>query len=60
MRVADPQSEPEVFGAEGVPVTGVQVRRPWQKHLLTFLMVFGPDLIVMAADNDANDGVASS
>ena len=29
------------------------MRRPWQKHLLTFLMVFGPGLIVMEADNDA-------
>jgi Mn2+/Fe2+ NRAMP family transporter len=29
------------------------VRRSWQKHLLTFLMVFGPGLIVMEADNDA-------
>jgi Mn2+/Fe2+ NRAMP family transporter len=32
---------------------GVLVRRTWQKHLLTFLMVFGPGLIVMEADNDA-------
>jgi Mn2+/Fe2+ NRAMP family transporter len=29
------------------------VRHAWQKHLLTFLMVFGPGLIVMEADNDA-------
>jgi Mn2+/Fe2+ NRAMP family transporter len=32
---------------------GVIVRRTWQKHLVTFLMVFGPGLIVMEADNDA-------
>jgi Mn2+/Fe2+ NRAMP family transporter len=32
---------------------GVRVHHPWQKHLLTFLMVFGPGLIVMEADNDA-------
>ena len=32
---------------------GVVVRRNWQKHVLTFLMVFGPGLIVMEADNDA-------
>jgi len=32
---------------------GVVVRSTWQKHVLTFLMVFGPGLIVMAADNDA-------
>jgi Mn2+/Fe2+ NRAMP family transporter len=32
---------------------GIRVRRRWQQHLLTFLMVFGPGLIVMEADNDA-------
>jgi Mn2+/Fe2+ NRAMP family transporter len=32
---------------------GITVRRSWQKNLLTFLMVFGPGLIVMEADNDA-------
>ncbi len=31
----------------------VVVRRSWQKNLLGFLMVFGPGLIVMEADNDA-------
>jgi Mn2+/Fe2+ NRAMP family transporter len=33
--------------------TGVVVHSTWQKHVLTFLMVFGPGLIVMEADNDA-------
>ena len=32
---------------------GVVVRSAWKKHVLTFLMVFGPGLIVMEADNDA-------
>lgn len=32
---------------------GIVVRKRWQKNLLTFLMVFGPGLIVMEADNDA-------
>jgi Mn2+/Fe2+ NRAMP family transporter len=32
---------------------GVLVRAPWQRNVLTFLMVFGPGLIVMEADNDA-------
>jgi NRAMP (natural resistance-associated macrophage protein)-like metal ion transporter len=32
---------------------GVPIRKSWQRHLLTFLMVFGPGLIVMEADNDA-------
>lgn len=36
-----------------VPPKGIVVRRSWQKSLLTFLMVFGPGLIVMEADNDA-------
>jgi Mn2+/Fe2+ NRAMP family transporter len=35
------------------PASGLVVRHSWQKHLLTFLMVFGPGLIVMEADNDA-------
>ena len=34
-------------------VKGRFVRRKWQRDLLTFLMVFGPGLIVMEADNDA-------
>lgn len=32
---------------------GLVVRKSWQRGLLTFLMVFGPGLIVMEADNDA-------
>jgi Mn2+/Fe2+ NRAMP family transporter len=32
---------------------GIPVQYGWQKHLLTFLMVFGLGLIVMEADNDA-------
>ena len=32
---------------------GWVVRSPWARNLLTFLMVFGPGLIVMEADNDA-------
>jgi NRAMP (natural resistance-associated macrophage protein)-like metal ion transporter len=32
---------------------GIIVRRRWQQSVLTFLMVFGPGLIVMEADNDA-------
>src|SRR6201993_3520158 len=35
------------------PTAGVVVRSAWQRNLLTFLMVFGPGLIVMEADNDA-------
>ena len=32
---------------------GVAVRKRWQRSMLTFLMVAGPGLIVMEADNDA-------
>ena len=32
---------------------GYKVKSPWVRNLLTFLMVFGPGLIVMEADNDA-------
>jgi Mn2+/Fe2+ NRAMP family transporter len=45
-------AEPELEVAQHAPA-GVIVRRTWQKHVLTFLMVFGPGLIVMEADNDA-------
>ena len=47
MRLAEPQLDTAITPAS------VMVRRSWQKHLLTFLMVFGPGLIVMEADNDA-------
>ena len=35
------------------PVRGRAVRSKWLYHVMTFLMVFGPGLIVMEADNDA-------
>jgi Mn2+/Fe2+ NRAMP family transporter len=35
------------------PPKGIAVRSLWQRNLLTFLLVVGPGLIVMAADNDA-------
>ena len=47
MRVAEPKLDTVTTPK------GVMVRHTWQKHLLTFLMVFGPGLIVMEADNDA-------
>src|ERR1700723_2567810 len=49
MRVEEPQPDLTAKPAS----TGVVVHRAWQKHVLTFLMVFGPGLIVMEADNDA-------
>jgi Mn2+/Fe2+ NRAMP family transporter len=39
--------------AEAPVVRGWVVRKKWAYNLLTFLMVFGPGLIVMEADNDA-------
>ena len=38
---------------EVMPVRGRVVKSRWTRDLLTFLMVFGPGLIVMVADNDA-------
>jgi Mn2+/Fe2+ NRAMP family transporter len=35
------------------PPHGVIVRKRWVRNLLSFLVVFGPGLIVMEADNDA-------
>jgi Mn2+/Fe2+ NRAMP family transporter len=45
--------EPELDITATQVTHGVVVRSSWQKHVLTFLMVFGPGLIVMEADNDA-------
>jgi NRAMP (natural resistance-associated macrophage protein)-like metal ion transporter len=38
---------------EVMPVRGRVVKSRWTRDLLTFLMVVGPGLIVMVADNDA-------
>lgn len=46
-------TETEFDVAAAASERGIVVRRSWQKHVLTFLMVFGPGLIVMEADNDA-------
>ena len=35
------------------PPGAIRVRRPWQRTVLSFLVAFGPGLIVMEADNDA-------
>ncbi len=40
-------------GIDVQPVRGRVVNSRWTRDLLTFLMVFGPGLIVMVADNDA-------
>jgi Mn2+/Fe2+ NRAMP family transporter len=45
--------EPQLAIGPAPATRGVRVRHSWQRHLLTFLMVFGPGLIVMEADNDA-------
>ncbi len=44
---------PPTLGGVVAPPKGIAVRTPWQRNLLTFLLVVGPGLIVMAADNDA-------
>src|SRR5579871_5575449 len=43
----------EAAAPMAAPVRGMVVKSKWQRDLLTFLMVFGPGLIVMVADNDA-------
>src|SRR5271156_185478 len=48
MRVIEPELE-----LLDSPAKGVVVRGAWRRRILTFLMVFGPGLIVMEADNDA-------
>ena len=48
--VMDPAAGLEM---EVVPVRGRVVKSKWARNLLTFLMVVGPGLIVMVADNDA-------
>ena len=50
MRIA----EQETDTVTTTPAAGVVVRSAWQRRILTFLMVFGPGLIVMEADNDIN------
>src|SRR3974390_3074012 len=45
-----PASDVEV---EAPAVRGTVVKSKWLHRLLTFLVVFGPGLIVMVADNDA-------
>jgi len=42
-----------VSADQAQPVRGRVVRSKWLYHVMTFLMVFGPGLIVMEADNDA-------
>lgn len=53
MRLMEAELKPAAELTETAPLKGVSVRSSWQKHALTFLMVFGPGLIVMEADNDA-------
>jgi hypothetical protein len=52
VRLAEPQFEAVATPAEGVRVAGATVRRSWQKHVLTLLMVFGPGPMVMEPEND--------
>src|SRR6516162_730505 len=44
---------PRAVAELAAPVRGRVVKSKWTRDLLTFLMVFGPGLIVMVADNDA-------
>src|ERR1039457_6209560 len=48
-----PMNQPTIQSVAIPARRGIVVRSPWTGNLLTFLMVFGPGLIVMEADNDA-------
>ncbi len=41
------------FGAQPILLAGQVVHSDWARRMLTFLMVIGPGIIVMVADNDA-------
>ena len=47
------QTEVQPTDAQARPPKGIAVRTRWQQRLLTHLLVIGPGLIVMEADNDA-------
>src|ERR1700723_3205824 len=46
-------TNPPLHVMQPAATAGLLGRKRWQRGLLTFLMVFGPGLIVMEADNDA-------
>jgi len=46
-------SLPPALQPQPEPTHKTHVRRPWLRAILSFLVVFGPGLIVMEADNDA-------
>ncbi|MGA2080619.1 MAG: Nramp family divalent metal transporter [Holophaga sp.] len=54
-KILDPSKlAPGIQAVQGDFLTRTRVvKSPWMRRLLTFLMVFGPGLIVMEADNDA-------
>jgi Mn2+/Fe2+ NRAMP family transporter len=53
MKTSANKAEANFLEARTPEVQGICVRTSWIHHLLTFLMVMGPGLIVMEADNDA-------
>ena len=48
VRLANP-----MIDAQAIPAHGRVIHNRWLRNLVTFLMVLGPGLIVMEADNDA-------
>ena len=48
-----PQPAQELAVAVDATPKGIEVRSRWLSRILIYLMVFGPGLIVMTADNDA-------
>ena len=59
VRLAKPPFEAVATPAEGVRVAVATVRRSWQKHVLTLLMVFGPREIPAEARGSEPSSVQS-
>ncbi len=47
------ETNKEIVGTNAAKPKGILVKNQWQKRLLTHLLIIGPGLIVMEADNDA-------
>jgi hypothetical protein len=56
VRLAEPQLEAVATPREGVPLACATVHSSRQKHLLTFLIAFDTDLIVVKANNHVGTG----
>ncbi|HEV2248075.1 MAG TPA: NRAMP family divalent metal transporter [Terriglobia bacterium] len=53
MKLLEQNASENIGQMEHLESRGVKVRSRWARNLVTFLMIMGPGLIVMEADNDA-------